>query len=213
MSRNLGRKGHRIEQCNTHVKLVNEIADVKSLLDNSTQQTKELKVQLNELAEKKKEAGKSPRKIQAPSNRFNTPILKIQGLLIDTTSESSSAAPNKSMSASTIPLADQISELQLEDQTMFEHDTVNTQTNNHPMDSVSHIFQAAAAPTPLASGSGNSLQFDLERNFGANPGEVDNPSFDFDLNLFNEMLKQESIPLPTGAELAAHAFLRTVLGK
>ena len=195
-----------------HVKLVNEIADVKSLLDNSTQQTKELKARLNELAEKKKEAGKSPRKIQAPSNRFNTPIPKIRGLRIDTTSKSSSAAPNESMSASTIPLADQISEVQLEDQTMFEHDTVNTQTNNHPMDSVSHIFQAAA-PTPLASGSGNSLQFDSERNFGANPGEVDIPSFDFDLNLFSEMLEQESIPLPTGAELAAHAYLRTVLGK
>ena len=71
-----------------------------------------------------------------------------------------------------IPLADQISEVQLEDQTMFEHDTVNTQTNNHPMDSVSRIFQAAAAPTPLASGSGNSLQFDSERNFGANPGKL-----------------------------------------
>ena len=95
---------------------------------------------------------------------------------------------------------------------MFKHDTVNTQTNNHPMDSVSHIFQAAA-PTPLASGSGNSLQFDSERNFGANPGEVDIPSFDFDLNLFSEMLEEESIPLPTGAELAAHAYLRTVLGK
>ena len=103
MSRNLGRKGHRIERCNTHVKLVNEIADVKSLLDNSTQQTKELKARLNELAEKKKEAGKSPRKIQAPSNRFNTPIPKIRGLRIDTTSESSSAAPNESMSATLVP--------------------------------------------------------------------------------------------------------------
>ena len=43
----------------------------------------------------------------------------------------------------TIPLADQnhlISKLQLEDQTMFEHDTLNTQMNNHPMDSVSHTY-------------------------------------------------------------------------
>jgi hypothetical protein len=77
---------------------------VKSLLDNSTQQKKELKVQLNELTEKKKEAGKSPQKIQAPSNRFNTPIPKIQGLLIDTTSELSPATPNKFISASTITL-------------------------------------------------------------------------------------------------------------
>lgn len=208
MSRNLRRKSHRIERCNTHVQLVNEIADVKSLLDNSTQQTKELKARLNELAEKKKEAGKSPRKIQAPSNRFNTPIPKIRGLLIDATSESSPVAPNESISASTITLADQIFDVQLEDQTMFEHDTVNTQMNDHPMDSIPHIFQAAA-PIPLASGSGNSLHFDSERNFG----EVDIPSFDFDLDLFSEMLEQESIPSPTGAELAAHTFLRTVLGK
>jgi hypothetical protein len=92
---------------------------------------------------------------------------------------------------------------------MFKHNVaVNTQTNNYPIDSVSHIFQAA----PLASGSGNSLHFDSERNFGVNPGEVDIP-FDFNLNLFSEMLKQESILLPTSAELAAHAFLRTVLRK
>jgi hypothetical protein len=54
MSRNLGEKSHRIERGNTHVELINRIADVKSLLDNSTQKTKELKVaRLNELAEKK----------------------------------------------------------------------------------------------------------------------------------------------------------------
>lgn len=115
MSRNLGRKGHRIERCNTHVKLVNEIADVKSLLDNSTQQTKELKARLNELAEKKKEAGKSPRKIQAPSNRFNTPIPKIQGLSINTASP---ATTNNSASASAVASAatvtGQNSDVQLE---------------------------------------------------------------------------------------------------
>jgi hypothetical protein len=33
-------------------------------------------------------------------------------------------------------------------------------------------------------------------------------SFDFDLDLFNQMLEQEPIPEPTDAELAAHAFLR-----
>ena len=62
MTRNLGRKVHHMDQSNTHVKLMSEIADVKSLLDTSTQTTKELKTRLNELAEKKKEAGKSPRK-------------------------------------------------------------------------------------------------------------------------------------------------------
>jgi septal ring factor EnvC (AmiA/AmiB activator) len=115
MSCNLGRKSHCIERYNTHVKLVNKIADVNSLLDNSTQQKKKLKAQLNEPTEKKKEASKSPQKIQAPSNRFNTPIPKILELLIDTTSESSPATPNEFISASTITLADQISNVQLED--------------------------------------------------------------------------------------------------
>jgi hypothetical protein len=39
------------------------------------------------------------------------------------------------------------------------------------------------------------------------------PSFDFILDLFNQMLKHQTIPEPTSAELAAHAFLRTMLGK
>jgi hypothetical protein len=209
MSRNLGRKSHHIERCNTHVKLINEIADVKSLLDNSTQQTKELKARLNELAEKKKDAGKSPRNIQAPSNRFNTPIPKIQGLFIDSSTSKSSpaAAAVNSASASTVILADQSSEsrVELEDQAMFEH--------NHSPDTVHHLFQPqAVAPTLPVLGSVHHLHFDSEREFGDNPG-VETPSFDFDLDLFSEMLDQEPIPVPTGAELAAHAFLRTVLGK
>ena len=79
---------------------MNEIADVKSLLETSTQTTKELKTRLNGLAEKKKDAGKSPRKIHAPSNRFDTPVPKIQGLsgLIETMSLATTT--NKSLSAS-----------------------------------------------------------------------------------------------------------------
>ena len=60
MSHNLGQKSHHMIQSETHTKLANQIADIKSLLDNSTQKTKELKAQLNELTEKKKDAGKSP---------------------------------------------------------------------------------------------------------------------------------------------------------
>jgi len=44
---------------NTHVELINQIGHVKSLLNNLTQKTKELKARLNELSERKKGAGKS----------------------------------------------------------------------------------------------------------------------------------------------------------
>ena len=152
----LGRKSHRMDQSNTHTKIANEISNVKSLLDNSTQQTKELKAQLNELTEKKKDAGKSPRNLQAPPNRFNTPIPKIQGLFINTVLPTTT---NNLMSAS-VTLGGPSSDMQLEDRI-------------------------------------------------TSPSE----SFDFDLDLFSEMLENETIPEPTGAELAAHAFLRTALGK
>lgn len=161
MSRNLGRKIHHIEQSNTHVKLMNEIADVKSLLGTSTQTTKELKTRL---AEKKKDTGKSPRKIQAPSNRFDTPVPKIQGLLSATVT---STTTNDSVSAS-----------------------------------------AVATGQPLDFDSDSEMQTEVNPWF-----EPEFPSFDFDLDLFNLSLEQEPIPEPTDAELAAHAFLRKVLGK
>ena len=169
MTRNLGRKIHHMDQSKTHVKLMSEIADVKSLLDTSTQTTKELKTRLNELAEKKKEAGKSPRKIHAPSNRFDTPVPKIQGLLIET---------------------------------MSPQAATTTMTTNP-------VSTSAIAPE-------QPLDFDLEMQIEANPwfepaSKI--PSFDFDLDLFNQRLEQEPIPEPTDAELAAHAFLRKVLGK
>jgi len=88
------------------------------------------------------------------------------------------------MSASTVTLVDQISEVQLEDQAMFEHDT---QMNDHAPDPLPHIFQPqAGAPT---SGSGHPL-----RKFEVDPG-VEVPSFDFDLDLFSQMLEQEPIPV------------------
>ena len=166
MSRNLGRKIHHIDQNNTHIKLMNEIADVKSLLETSTQTTKELKTRLNGLAEKK-DAGKSPRKIHAPSNRFDTPVPEIQGLsgLIETMSLATTT--NNSMSASDWDVA-----------------------SGQPLDD-------------------SEMRNDSEVQ--VNPCEI--PSFDFDLDLFNQMLEQEPIPEPTDAELAAHTFLRKVLGK
>jgi hypothetical protein len=211
MSRNLGRKNHRIDRSDTHVKLVNEIADVKSLLDTSTQKTKELKARLNELAEKKKDAGKSPRKIQAPSNRFNTPIPKIQGLRL-----SSPATTNDSVSASAqaaTTAAGQNSDVQLEDQTMPV-----SKSDAEIYDDHAHHAQDVPQPhavlpsVPPPSGSKQPLNFDSEMQVEVNPG-FEIPSFEFDLDLFNQMLEHETIPEPTSAELAAHAFLRTVLGK
>jgi replication initiation and membrane attachment protein DnaB len=55
-----------------------------------------------------------------------------------------------------------------------------------------------------------SLNFDSEMQ--VDPG-FEIPSFDFDLDLFNQMLKHETMPELTSAELAAHAFLKTVLEK
>ena len=78
--------------------------------------------------------------------------------------------------------------------------------NDHTPDPVPQWFQPqAAAP---ASGSGHPLG----PEFGVNPG-FEAPPFDFDLDFFRQILDQEPIPVPTGAELAAHAFLRTVLEK
>ena len=51
----------------------------------SAQTAKELKAQLKELTEKKKEVGKSPRKSQAVSNKFTIPIPKIRGSSTTTT--------------------------------------------------------------------------------------------------------------------------------
>jgi len=78
MSRNLGRQAHRAQQNTTHRKLDDDIADTRSLLNTSTQAMKDLKTQLKELTDKKKEAGKAPWNNQAVSNKFDVPILKIR---------------------------------------------------------------------------------------------------------------------------------------
>ena len=78
MSRNLGRQAHRAQQDTTHRKLDDDIVDTRSLLNTSTQAMKDLKTQLKELTNKKKEAGKAPRNNQAASNKFDVPIPKIR---------------------------------------------------------------------------------------------------------------------------------------
>ena len=54
MCLNLGRQAHRAEKDTTHHKLDSAISDTKSLLNESAQTAKQLKVQLKELTEKKK---------------------------------------------------------------------------------------------------------------------------------------------------------------
>ena len=76
MSHNLGRQAHRSQRGTAHRKLDDDIVDTRSLLDISSQTTKDLKAQLKELTDKKKEAGKTPRNSQAASNKFNIPIPK-----------------------------------------------------------------------------------------------------------------------------------------
>jgi hypothetical protein len=68
LSRNLGRQIHRAQQSCAHLQLDNAIADVKTRLTQSTQISKDLKAELKELGDKKKEAGKSPRNSHAPLN-------------------------------------------------------------------------------------------------------------------------------------------------
>jgi replication initiation and membrane attachment protein DnaB len=220
MSCNLGQKNYRIDQSDTHVKLVNEIADIKSLLNNSTQKTKELKAQLNQVAKKKKDAGKSPQNIQAPSNRVNTPIPKIQGLLIETASPAttndsgvsasaatltvSPATTNNSMLASVTSVASQKTDVQPEDQT-------RSKSNAEMYDHAHHALrQDLPQPHAVLPSVLPSLNFDWEMQVDP---RFEIPSFNFDLDLFNQMLEHKTIPEPTSAELAAHAFLRTVLEK
>ena len=163
MSHNLGQKSHCMDQSETHTKLTNQIADIKSLLDNSTQKTKELKAQLNELTEKEKDTGKSPQNIQAPSNRFNTLIPKIQGLFINTMLPATVNNITSGLS----------SDMQSKDQITSE---CNAQICDRTQDLVpSHVFL-----------SEQPLDFDSE--MPSNSGfETPSESFDFDLDLFSEM--------------------------
>jgi hypothetical protein len=78
MSRNLGRQNLRAQQSTGHAQLNDEIADIKSRIGSSAQETKDLKEKLKGLSDKKKEMGQSPRHSQAPSNRHNFPIPKIR---------------------------------------------------------------------------------------------------------------------------------------
>jgi len=87
----------------------------------------------------------SPRKIEAPSNRFDTPILKIRGRhLIDTTPESSSGTTTPA-AASSVTLVDKIA--------------YDTQMNDHTLDPVPQWFQPQVAAPASVSGHPLGLEF------------------------------------------------------
>ena len=57
--------------------LNDDIADTRSLLNTSSQMTKDVKARLKELTDKKKETSKVPRNNQAASNKSNAHIPKM----------------------------------------------------------------------------------------------------------------------------------------
>lgn len=191
MSRNLGRQAHRAEQYTTHRKLDSDIADTKSLLNASAQTAKDLKAQLKELTEKKKEVGKSPRKSQAVSNKFTIPIPKIRGSSTTTTMTNA----------------------------VFEHNPNDNNLSQavfpspvQPPSPVPGLGDAGDAPTMTgvtAPGPGPYI------NSAESEEDYDHPGFHLpplDLDLLYMSLEKEPVAEPTAEEVAAYHFLKNALG-
>ena len=60
MSHKLGQQAHHAQKNTTHHKFNNDIANTRPLLNTSTQTMNNLKMQLKELTDMKKEPGKEP---------------------------------------------------------------------------------------------------------------------------------------------------------
>ena len=141
-----------------HCKLDSDIADTRSLLNTSAQATKNLKIQLKELTEKKKDAGKSPRKSQAGANKFNIPIPKIQG--ITSTILSSESTPTTNSESDTemqkkTPIADiqvrGISESESESTPTFEDDLKDIEMGS---EEITHVdVKSASVATAVETAS------------------------------------------------------------
>lgn len=190
MRRNLGRQSTRAERTRTHLKLDNQITEVKSLLttDTPSQTTKDLKAQLKDLQAQKKEAGKSPRHSQAPSNRFNVPIPKIQGLQLSQQSNHTSQSP---------PVSPENSESNGIQEDFSAMLTERTDPSHHYLEHMAEESTLRAA-------------FEIDRTVGTHAAFDFQP---FDVDSFLTMLDKEPIPGPTAAEMAAHQYLRAALGK
>jgi hypothetical protein len=203
MSRNLGRQAHRSQQNTTHRKLDSDIADTRSLLDTSAQTTKDLKAQLKELTEKKKEAGKAPRNSQAASNTFNVPIPKIRA---------GTARADAAGHAAIELAATNVEDVEMQEIVPADIPFVNPTVAPSHHDELS-MFQPPApgdAPTgvlSLSSEIGALCDVEETRN---------HPGFDLpplDLDLFNMVLENEQVPEPTAEEVAAYHSLKYLLGK
>jgi hypothetical protein len=188
MSRNLGRQAHRAEQNTTHRKLDSDIADTRSLLNVSAQRAKDLKAQLKELTEKKKEAGKAPRNSGATSNKFNVPIPKIGGGITTTNAvfEHNPSFPTPNNLSQTA--------FQLEVQPPLPSDT--------------------PGPTGVMPVTVGLLSAELCPYIDSE--EVYHPGFQMpplDLELLYTRLENEPVAEPTAEEISAYRFLKNALGK
>ena len=203
MSHNLGRQAHWSQRGTAHRKLDNDIVDTRSLLDISSQTTKDLKAQLKELTDKKKEAGKTPRNSQAASNKFNVPIPKIgAGSLSATTDVAFELAP------SSAPNSDvEKQEIQPIDVPIVNYAMAPTVPTHH--DDFSAFQPLSPVPGVLGLLSEIGTHYDSE-DARYHPG-FDLPPLDLDL--FNLMLENEQVPEPTAEEIAAYQFLKYSLGK
>lgn len=222
MSRNLGRQSHRAQQSAVHAQLHNEITDVKSRINSSAQETKDLKGKLKGLSDKKKEMGQSPRHSQAPSNRHNVPIPQIRPPSLPSNlnesaslSESSinrNIASDLSMSETPPALAnspyDNIPQIQ---SLVNAPSTENTQSheafdmNTSILDSPLYMNRALEFP-PFDLDMFNAALEAFDMNIDS-PNSAFEPPFDF------AALGDGPIPQPTAEELQAHQFLWAMLGK
>jgi hypothetical protein len=203
MSRNLGRQAHRAEQNTTHRKLDSDIADTRSLLNASAQTAKDLKAQLKELTEKKKEVGKSPRNSQAASNKFNIPIPKIRGGSTTGTTMTNHAVFEHNPS---FPTDNHLSP----SQAVFPN-RVPSQSASPSRLGVLALTGLGDAPTMtgvMSLDTGPYINFESEE-------EYDHPGFHLpplDLDLLYMTLEKEPVAEPTAEEVAAYNFLKNALG-
>lgn len=188
MSRNLGRQAHRTEQNTIHRKLDSDIADTRSLLNASAETAKDLKAQLKELIEKKKEVGKAPRNIHATSNKFNIPIPKIGGDSLSTTTNAA-----------------------------FKHNPTHNNLSPGITVFQPPVPNDLNAPTPSQSASGELGSQVLPSDAPYNPEEaIYHPRFQLpplDLDLLYTTLENGPIAEPTAEEVSAYQFLKNALGK
>ena len=212
MSHNIGRQAHRAEQNIAHRELDSDIADTKFLLNASAQTAKNLKVRLKELTDKKKETGKSPRKSQAASNKFDIPIPKIRA---NTTITAAFASESSFNPCSSSPLAIDkntgMSDMMPVD-VPFANRTETQALAHH--DKLSQVVFQPPVPTDAPTSNRNP-NTPVGTPYNSDEARY-HPRFElppFDLDLFNMALENEPVAEPTAEEVAAYQFLKYTLGK